>query len=81
MEMFEIVNSKKEMLDYSAKLCDFPENYVFYILHTDIKKAEVYHVDREKDNEKKDILIDEKDTSKDLQVITIKEPETLLHEQ
>jgi len=52
---------------------------IFYIRIS--KKQKFINIDREKDNEKKDILIDEKDTSKDLQVITIKEPETLVHEQ
>ncbi len=33
MDMFEIVNNKKEPLPLSKKLCDFHENYVFHILH------------------------------------------------
>lgn len=79
MEMFEIVNSKKEMLNYSTKLSDFPENHVFYILHIDIKKSATVDTHIEKESER-----DERDTKKEkeLEVIveknTIKEPETVV---
>ena len=69
MEMFEIVNSKKEMLDYSTKLRDFPENHVFHILHIDIKKSTT--LDTKKESEREVKVIVEKNT--------IKEPETVVH--
>ena len=71
MEMFEIVNSKKEMLDYSTKLSDFPENHVFHILHIDIKKSATVDTHIEKDSEREVKVIVEKNT--------IKEPETVVH--
>lgn len=80
MEMFEIVNSKKEMLDYSTKLRDFPENHVFHILHIDIKKSTTLDTKKESERDERD----ERDTKKEkeVQVIveknTIKEPETVV---
>ena len=67
MEMFEIVNSKKEMLDYSTKLRDFPENHVFHILHIDIKKSTT--LDTKKESEKVQVIVVNN---------TIKEPETVV---
>ena len=66
MEMFEIVNSKKEMLDYSTKLSDFPENHVFHILHIDIKKSATLDT---KESEKVQVIVVNN---------TIKEPETVV---
>ena len=66
MEMFEIVNSKKEMLDYSTKLRDFPENHVFHILHIDIKKSATLDT---KESEKVQVIVVNN---------TIKEPETVV---
>lgn len=71
MEMFEIVNSKKEMLDYSTKLSDFHENHVFHILHIDIKKSSTVDTHIEKQTEREVKVIVEKNT--------IKEQETVVH--